>query len=189
MKNKSDLIDNYENNTQSILELKEYFNELVPEGFLVRIHYNSNRNIDLEVYEPSEISGQKELLFRKWDINYNNYTESPQIKYDGKHYGKTGSLDIVMKKLKWSNEDIIKIKKKLDEAKCIGITNGKISEIEYGYRGMGMYSYLIFDENLDDETQKKYTDYCSSLFFKDNVVLRYSSGAIGSFCVEDFKEQ
>lgn len=70
---------------------------------------------------------------------------------------------------------------------CIGISNRNPTEIEYGYKGMGAFSYLIFDENLNSELQEKYSDDCSMMFYKENVVLLYGSGAIGSFCTPEFK--
>lgn len=187
-KNKKDLIENYEENLSDIIKLKEYYSKIVPDNYLVRIRYDSSEEIDLFVYQPIPNSNERELLFQQWNLNIYNYKPKSRTEYDKKYNGKTNSFVVVKEKLNWTNETFIKLYEKLENVNCIGITNRNPTEIEFGYKGMGVYSYLIFDENLNKKQQKKYTDYCSQLFYKDNVVLLYGSGAIGSLCTPDFKK-
>lgn len=188
MKTKEGLIENYDENKNEILELKEFYNKTVPKGFLIRIQYNSSNNIDLSVYQPIENSEKRELLFRQWDLDIYDYVpETPKSDYDKNYNGLTNSFKEVKEKLNWTNETFIKIYNKLDNVNCIGITNGKICKIEYGFKDMGMFSYLIFDENLSSKLQEKNSDNCTRLFYKDNVVLSYASGAFGSLCTPEFK--
>ncbi|MCB0485992.1 MAG: hypothetical protein KDC47_07340, partial [Flavobacteriaceae bacterium] len=50
-KRKSDLIANYEKHSSEIMNVKNYFEQIVPKNFNVRIRYNSSDEIDLEIYE------------------------------------------------------------------------------------------------------------------------------------------
>jgi hypothetical protein len=188
-KNKSDLINNYEERSKEIISLKEYYFKIVPSNYLVRIRYNSNRNVDLAVYESKIDSEEYDLFFQKWNIDLDNYIETPQTDYQKKYEGKTNSLELTKKKLNWNDKTFNELKFKLDNAGCIGITSGNPTEVEYGYRALAVYSYLIFDDNLDKEQQKEYSNDCNLLFYKDNVVLCYGSGAIGDDCNTEFKRK
>jgi hypothetical protein len=183
-KNASDLKRNYTEKSNEIKELKEYFNQIVPKNYSVRIRYNSSDNIDLFVYQPTNILDKQELLFQKWDVDFDDYVESKESEY---YDGKTKSLDEVKKKLKWNNNTFNKIYEKLESANCFGITSGNPTELEYGHSGMGVMSYLIFDANLTEKEQMDNSDNCSKMFYKDNIVFAFSSGTTGSFCIPDFK--
>ena len=186
-KSLADLTQNFEDNKQQILELKEFYNDLVPEGFLVRVRFDSRKKIDLFVYEPTEIEGNRELLFQQWNLNIENYKpELERSEYDQKYHGKTNSFEEVKERLKWTNDTFENLYKKLKSVNCIGITNRIPTEIEYGFRGMGVYSYLIFDDTLPTEKQVEYTDDCTMKFYKDNIVFIYGSGAFGSLCTPEF---
>ena len=177
---------NYDHKTTEILALKSYFKEIIPENYGVRIRFNSSRNIDLFVYQPQENSEKIELLFGEWDVDF--YNHKVDLKADSKkHYrGKTTSLKVVKEKLNWTKETFVTLYKKLDNINCIGISDGNPTQIEYGFKGMGALSYLIFDNKLIKKEQEKYSDDCGNLYYKDNIVLTYASGAIGSFCIPEF---
>lgn len=184
-----DLARNYDDNKQEILELKKFYNDLVPVGFLVRVRFDSKDKIDLFVYEPSETEGKRDLLFQQWNLNIKNYTpELERSEYDKKYNGKTNSFEEVKERLNWTNGTFEELFRKLKAVNCIGITNSNPTEIEYGFRGMGVYSYLIFDDNLTIEKQVEYNDDCTMKFYKDNIVFIYGSGAFGSLCTAEFKE-
>lgn len=187
-KTKEGLTENYEENKNEILELKKFYNEIVPKDFIIRIRYDSSDNIDLFVYQPVENSEDHELLFQQWNLNIDDYEpENPRSDYDKKYGGITNSFIEVKEKLNWTNQTFIDLFNRLDNVNCIGISNRNPTEIEYGFKGMGVFSYLIFDENLNLELQEKYSDDCSQMFYKENVVLNYGSGAIGSLCTPEFK--
>lgn len=189
-KSVNDLTTNFENNKLKILEIKNYYNDLIPEGFEVRVRFKSRNKIDLFVYQPSKTEGQIDLLFQQWNLNIKNY--KPELKrseYDQEYNGKTNSFIEVKQKLNWTNDTFDKLYEKLETVDCIGISNGAPTEIEYGFRGMGVYSYFIFDENLSKEKQSEYTNDCTMKFYKDNIVLKYGSGAFGSLCTPEFKKQ
>ncbi len=188
-KRKSDLIANYEERKNQITELMNYFNKIVPENFKVRIRYDSSKEIDLFVYEKVNDTTKNELLFRQWNIDVDNYVEEPQTEYDNKHNGKTNSLELAKSKLNWTNETIGQLYEKLLAARCIGISNWEPMEIEYGYNGMGVYSYKIFKAKLSDEQIEEYNDGCSNIYYKENVVISYGGGAIGMQCFEDYQQK
>lgn len=186
-KNTSDLKNNYEDKYKDIKELKEYFDNIVPKNYSVRIRYNSSDNIDLFVYEPTNIPEKYDLLFQEWNLDFENYTEPKNYQYKNDYDPKTKSLEVVKKKLKWSNNTFTELYEKLENVNCIGISNGTPTQLEYGYKGMGVLSYLVFDHNLSKKEQEEHSDNCSQIFYKDNIVFTFSSGAIGSFCIPDFK--
>ena len=90
MKTKQGLTKNYDENKTEILELKDYYNKIVPNDYLIRIRYNSSDNIDLFVYQPIENSEKRELLFQQWDLDIDDYEpENPRSDYDKKYHGIT----------------------------------------------------------------------------------------------------
>ena len=188
-KRKSDLIANYEKHSSEIQKLTSYFNQIVPKNFKVQIRYESSDKINLEVYEKLNDTLDNELLFRKWNIDIDNYIEEPQTDYEKKYHGKTNSFGLTKTKLNWTNETIEKLYQKLEAVNCIGISNWKPIEIEYGYNGLGIYSYKIFKETLKEEEIEKYNDGCTNIYYKENVVLSYGGGAIGMQCFEDYKRK
>lgn len=181
--------NNIDKKSNEITDLKNYFNEIVPDNYIVRIQYNSSSNVDLFVYEPIQDSTEREKLFGQWDVDLDIYQETHQTEYEKKYHGKTKSLEIVKNKLNWTSETFSELYKKLEEAHCIGICNRKPIEIEYGFSGMALLSFLVFDENLSIEQQEEYSDDCMSMFYKDNIVLNYGSGATGSLCTPEFKRK
>ena len=188
-KRKSDLIANYEEHSSEITAVAKYFEQIVPQNFNVRIRYDSSDEIDLVVYERLNDTTDNELLFRKWNIDIDNYVEEPQSDYDRKYDGKTNSFELAKSKLNWTNETIEALYEKLDNADCIGISNWEPINIEYGYNGLGVYSYKLFKENLNTEQIEKYNDGCYNVFYKDNIVLSYGGGAIAMQCFEDYKPE
>ena len=181
--------NNIDQKSKEIIDLKNYFNKIVPENYIIRIQYNSSSNVDLFVYEPIRDSTERQYLFGQWDVNLDSYKETTQTEYEKKYGGKTKSLELVKNKLNWNIETFSKLYDKLEKANCIGICNRKPVEIEYGFSGMALLSFLVFEENLTVEQQEEYSDDCMSMFYKDNIVLNYGSGATGSLCTPEFKRK
>jgi len=93
-------------------------------------------------------------------------------------------LDKIIKSIGWTNQTLDKIKKLLSEANCISIENGKITTIGFARSGMGKYYYRIFEKPLNEKNKTEYNNNCQYIFYKDNIVLEYGGGAIGSQCFE-----
>ncbi len=181
--------NNIDKKSNEIIDLKNYFNQIVPKNYIVRIQYNSSNNVDLFVYEPIRDSTERENLFLQWEVNLDSYKETPQTEYEKKYRGKTKSLEFVKNKLNWTRETFSKLYDKQEKANYIGICNKKPVEIEYGFSVMALLSFLVFSENLTFEQQEENSDDCMSMFYKDNIVLNYGSGALGSLCPPEFKRK
>ena len=75
-----------------------------------------------------------------------------------------------------------KLRASLVKANCISIDNRQPVEVGFARSGMGKYYYLIFDSNLTAKQINDYNNDCEYIFYKDNIVLMYGSGATGSLC-------
>ncbi len=181
--------NNIDNNSKEIIELKNYLNEIVPKDYEIRLQYNSVSNIDFFVYKQTDDSTTREKIFGKWDVNLNNYKKTLPAKYEKNNEGKTKSLELVLNELNWNRETLSKLYDKLDNINCIGIYSGKPLEIEYGFSGMALLSFYVFDKNLTPEQQEEYSDDCMNMFYKENIVLNYGSGATGSLCTPEFNRK
>ena len=51
---------------------------------------------------------------------------------------------------------------------------------------MGKYYYLVFDDNLSQNEIEEFNDGCTYIFYKNNIVLKYSGGTIGPQCFPDW---
>ena len=181
---KAELIENYKIKEKEIIELKNYFNSIVPKNYSVYIEFKSDTKIDLKVYED-EINSNSENngLFVQWNINPYDYTEKPKTKSQKSKYDpKTESLNYVKLKLKWTDRTFKKIKAMLDNANCISIENGEPSQIGFARSGMGKYNYTVFNAKIPDSITSRYKIECENIIYSDKVILNYGSGAFGSMC-------
>jgi hypothetical protein len=181
---KAELIENYIDKEKEIIELKNYFNSIIPQNYSVYIEFKSDTKIDLKVYDEERNSNSENYgLFMQWDINPYDYVEKPKAKNEKSEYDpKTESLDYLKLKLKWTDSTFKKIKEMLDRANCISIENGEPSEIGFARSGMGKYCYTIFNSKIPDSLKSTYKIECENIIYNDKVVLTYGSGAFGSTC-------
>lgn len=160
---KTDLIDNYGKNKEKLVALSRYINAIVPAGKEVAIEFKGRRSIPIfHVRTPGATASN-------WDVAWN----SPKA-------------DTLLRQLGWTHETLTILKDKLDEADCISVSNGEPCTIGYQRSGMGEYSYKLFAKSLPDSLRQKYNDGCTYIYYRDNVVLEYGGGAIGSQCFEGF---
>lgn len=183
---KQELINNYKNNQKQILELKHYFNSIVPPDFNVYIEFKNAKKINLRATEKVDTSEFPILWFQQYDINPYQYNANPKTSLDStKWAAKTNSLAAIKQKLKWNDDTFKKIKMLLDSANCISITNGEPSEIGFARSGMGEYEYLIFDKPIPDSLKATYNDGCEYIYYNDKLVLVWGSGVLGAQCFPD----
>jgi hypothetical protein len=156
--NKQDLINNYEEKKTEINEVKAFINSKITEDTYIHIEFK-NDGLGIFHIEKNGI----------YDSNWN-------LDIDSK---KTDSLLTV---IGWTNNELEILKNKLDAANCISISNGSPTTVGWQRSGMGMYFYNIFDQNLSESLKYEYNGGCTHSFYKDNVVLEYGGGAIGSQC-------
>jgi hypothetical protein len=91
--------------------------------------------------------------------------------------------DSTLQVLGWTDSTISNIYEMLNSIDCISIASYSQHRTTFGYKrdGMGKYSYVVHD-TIPIEKQNADNWTCSSIFFRDNVVFEYGSGAIGSIC-------
>jgi len=156
--NKQDLIDNFELKTREILEVKSYLDSKVPADTYIFIEFKAEqiRMFDIRNGENYDTN---------WDLDINSR--------------KTDSL---LNVIGWMKEDLYILKDMLYSANCISVSSGKPVRIGWQRSGLGKFYYSIFDRRLDDSLLKKYNDGCTYIYYKDNIVLEYAGGAIGSNC-------
>jgi hypothetical protein len=172
---KKELIRNIDSNYANILALKTYFQNIVPSDYFIYIEFKSpdkirklDESIDFWVYRKDMNTNDKQVVFQEWNIEI-----------------KSTKLDSLLQLIKLKRKDLQELKMYLDKANCISISNRDEFEVGFARSGMGKYSYLIFDKPLNKEEMDKYNNGCEYIFYKDNIVLKYGGGAIGSQCFPD----
>lgn len=158
---KKDLTDNYDRNEKDIAALISYFKSIIPEDTYVDIEINDTKKIDIfHVYKEG-------VYYGGWDIDI----DSPKA-------------DTIFSILNWDKLQIQILKKKLDAVNCISIDNSYPVNIGFQRSLLSKFYYTIFDEPIieNDSLMRIYDSKCMYIFYRDNVVLKYGSGAIGSIC-------
>ena len=156
---KQDLIDNYKQKTQQIIEVKQYINSVVPSDKIVDIEFDGNKKffifhvVDNGTYDSN------------WDLKLNS-----------------AKVDTLLNKLSWTKQTLKTLKEKLDAANCISVKSGEPCNIGFQRSGMGKYYYNIFDKAIPHSLKDKYNDSCTYILYNDKVVLEYGGGAIGPQC-------
>lgn len=180
-----ELKDNYNKKHKEIFELKNYFNSITPKDLEVYIEFSSDKSIDFKVYYLTKPKYPRKIFFQQWDINPYDFKPSSTAPDMTKLGVETNSFDTVKKRLGWTGETFKTIKKYLDKANCISVTNGNPTNIGFRRSDMGMYFYNLFDKPLNDSLKKVYNDSCTYRLYNDTVALEYGGGAIGSQCFPD----
>jgi len=179
---KDELVENYQLKKEYILKLKDSYEHIVPEDYHVYIECKDDNNIDLWVFEKVDtLSKESICLFQEWDINPFDYVKNPLSSYDSIYCpSKTNDIELIKKRLKWTDSTFIEIKQLLKKANCISIENGNPVEVGYARSGMGKYSYYLFNDSIPNDEIHQWNDSCSYIYYNPKVVLGYSGGAIGS---------
>ncbi|MEP6262811.1 MAG: hypothetical protein ABJ092_14640 [Gillisia sp.] len=160
---KKDLIENYEERTEEILDAKDYFKSILPEGARVTIEFDNDKELGIFHVKIDSISQNN------WNLKINS-----------------SKVDSLLTELRWTTETLNTLKYKLDKAKCISIAGKDPVVVGWQRSGMGKFSYVIFDQNLNQDKMESYNDGCTYIFYKDNLVLEYGGGAIGMQCFLEF---
>lgn len=158
---RNDLTENYDKHEKEIADFIVYFKSIIPPDTYVDIEINDTKNID---------------IFHVWkdDINYGGW----DIDVD------SSKADTIFSILNWDKSQIKILKDKLDQINCISIDNSYPVNVGFQRGGMSKFYYTIFDESIaqNDSLMKIYDSKCMYIYYRDNVVLQYGSGAIGSIC-------
>jgi hypothetical protein len=160
---KKDLIENYEARTDEIIDVKNYYKSILPDEVSVTIEFDNDKELGIFHVKADSV----------YQSNWNLKIKSPKV-------------DSLLTELNWTTKELRMLKEKLDRANCISIAGNTPVVIGWQRSGMGKFSYLIFDQNLDESKINEYNDGCYNIFYKDNIVLEYGGGAIGPQCFPDF---
>ncbi len=182
---KKELIENFEHKKSEIQRLKNEYQKLVPKNYIVDIEFKPESKI-FTITEEISVKIYK-LKDKTEKENTDDVQRTDGLKVISQNWNlkpNSNELEKVIKSIGWTNETLDEIKKLLNEANCISIQNGKVTTIGFARSGMGKYSYKIFDKPLNEKEKIEYNNNCEYIFYKDNIVLEYGGGAIGSQCFE-----
>ncbi len=160
---KSDLIENYEERTEAIIDVKNYFKSILPDSARVDIEFENDNKLGI-FHVRTDNNDQN-----NWNLRI-----------------KSHRVDSLLSELKWTTKQLETLKEKLDNANCISISGRNPVVIGWQRSGLGKFSYDIFDNNLKASQLEQYNNGCTYIYYKDNIVLEYGGGAIGSQCFAEF---
>ncbi|MCY7362612.1 MAG: hypothetical protein LH629_11195, partial [Ignavibacteria bacterium] len=164
---KTELIENFKKKERNIIELKDYYNSIVPTDYTVSIEFKSDNEINnFRIIFPFD-----SLSMKRQDNIYVGYLKNDSSKTDS-----------LLKILNWTPDNIIKINNYLDSANSISVENGEPSKIGFRRDGFGMLYYQIFENPIPDTLHEYYDNGCNYIQYNAKTVLEYESGAIGNNC-------
>lgn len=164
----TELKKNFEKKSVQIYDLIDYFETIRPENRFVEIEFK-NKNI-INRFGSQSPDTLNKAIFLRWNLEI------------GSH-----ETDSIISSLGWSKETLKELKKKLDAAHCIGIASGEPINIKFQRRGLGMYSFNVFQHPLDEVEKTRYNDSCRFVLVNDKLALEYGGGAIGPQCFPKLK--
>jgi len=156
-------------------------------------NYNSNWKNDIKTTKADTLKTDSLLAVLGWrrDSFLEKLSYEPYSSIDTKRNWhleiSSTKTDSLLTTLGWTNETLRILKQKLEKANCISVENGNPATIGFQRSGMGKYSYKVFKKPLTDSLKNKYDDGCTYIFYKNNIVLEYGGGAIGSQCFEGYE--
>jgi hypothetical protein len=163
----TDVIDNYNKEQSQIIELKRFYNSIVPSNKFVEIEFDDNNHLfRFGIYSLDMKT--KQLIFPgflQWDLKTNSKTVKSAIATIG-----------------WTQNTLDTLKQKLDDANCISIESGEPCRIGFQRRAMGKYYYRIFDKPMSDSLVELYKRGCAFNYYNRQVTFEWGGGAIGGDC-------
>lgn len=156
----TDLKKHFSEKEKEIRILKQYFRTVTPDHTFIEIEFDGNRSLFRFGYELPD--GTR---FLDWDLH--THTER---------------MDSLIRPLGWTRATLQQIKTHLDNAGCIKIESGEPGSIGFQRSGMGMYSFIVFDQPVPDSLKRRYNDSCACILVAERLALGYGGGAIGSQC-------
>ena len=154
------MAEHYDQKEAEFSELQDFIQSNLPDSSGVHIEFTNEEELNIFHVKNREVS----------ENNWNIRRESD--KYD--------SLLMV---IGWTDSLVSICYQKLQNIDCISISSYSNQKTDFGYKrdGMGIYYYLVHASNLSEKSEDKYWP-CSAIYYRDNVVFEYGSGAFGSTC-------
>ena len=182
---KKELIENFEQKKSEIQTLKIEFQKRVPKNYIVDIEFEpeskiltTTENIAIKIYKLQDKTAKENTKVIQRNDGLKVISQNWNLKPDSEE------LKEIIKSIGWTNKTLAEIKKLLKDANCISVENGEITTKGFARSRMGKYSYKIFNKSLTKTERNEYDNNCEYIFYKDNIVLEYGGGAIGSQCFE-----
>ena len=156
----TELKQEYFSKEKEIDDLIKYFNQIKPKDKQVDIEFKNNKTLDrLRI----EYLDSTQTPYQQWGVQVASLTK-PEFKKD----------------LNWTEENVEKLKEKLDAANCISIEDGEPIKIGFKRSGMGMFSFVVFQKKETD--RGGFDNGCTYILVNKKLALEYGGGAIGSQC-------
>jgi hypothetical protein len=176
----TELKSNFNLKEKEILELKKYFQSIVPRNRYVEIEFKNDRILErlcIATLDSTQVNPKRSLRIpQKGD--YHTF-------YDLKINAMI--TDSLIKPFGWSRATLKILKQKLDNANCISIESSEPAKIGFRRCGMGMYFFNVYDNPISENERKEFNDSCSYIYVNDHLVLEYGGGAIGPQCFYNMK--
>ena len=153
------MAEHYEKNALKMKELIQYTNQALDDSAAIQLEFEHG---DISIFH---VSSKRDSL---WSSHWNEDAED-----------KKDSLRAVVG---LTSDELEEIEDRLDELGCIGISTKKdrASCVIYFRRVvMGMYSYILFDEPMDEKEKEYYMGDPAYIPYSETVVFEYGGGAIG----------
>lgn len=153
------MAEHYEKNALKMKELIQYTNQALDDSAAIQLEFEHG---DISIFH---VSSKRDSL---WSSHWNEDAED-----------KKDSLRAVVG---LTSDELEEIQDRLDELGCIGISTKKdrASCVIYFRRVvMGMYSYILFDEPMDEKEKEYYMGDPAYIPYSETVVFEYGGGAIG----------
>lgn len=158
----SELKENYLKRQKEISELRMYFKSVIPPNKYIEIEFTSDSKISrFGVYLDDSISNN-DSDFLDWNLEVGS-----------------SKVDSLIQTIGWTRATLTQIKRKLDKANCIGIGGDDPSKINFKRSGMGMYSFVVFDNPIPDSLIPIYNDSSTYILVNRHLVLEYGGGVFG----------
>lgn len=173
-----DLVANLESKQAAIMHLAAAYRYYLPPNHTISIEFTPEGDL-LTTPESVTIKVQQHPIGKQKPAGDRTITVT-----DWSDTTATSiQLDNFLKSFNWTRQTLSAIKKLLDDAGCISIENSTTAAtIGFARSGMGKYSYKIFPRVLTEAQQATYNDGCNYIYYKENIVLEYGGGAIGTQC-------
>ena len=152
------MAEHYEKNALKMKELIQYTNQALDDSAAIQLEFEHG---DISIFH----------IFSK-NISWSEH-------WDKDAEGKKDSL---MALVGLTSDELEEIEDRLDEMGCIGIRVGKhraSCTIDFRRVAMGLYSYILYDEPMDEKEKEYYMGDPAYIPYSETVVFEYGGGAIG----------
>ncbi len=153
----NEIINNYKIHQREIREMESFFLSKVSMGGEISILFNSNDEV-LHLISSTNIKEKDGGFNNIISSEYNILVESPR-------------MDSILKSIGLAKGTMVNLMSYLEKINCIGISNlDKRLKIYCQYEGVGLYSYIIYEEGSNKN------EFVDSILYSDtNMSIIYET--------------